>query len=125
MKIHDLYEMQCNSIALYLITNYTIDENTNGAFGKDIVFNTKNNTIDIIASIDGKKVAFIFYDGNDRKAFKKRLKKISASVPQTCVVIFDPSLRASISNTISKKCGLLCYSDTFGFGMIFQLYRHW
>lgn len=127
MKTPDLYEMRCNSIALYLITIYATDENKHGVFGKDIVFNTKNNPVDIniVASIDGKKVAFIFYDGNDRKAFKKTLKKVSASIPQICVVVFDPSLRAYISNTVSKKCGLLCYSDAFGFGMIFQLYRHW
>lgn len=121
------YELRRNSIALYIVTELSADDDTNGFLGKSIYFGSEvnQNEVDIIASIGGNKTAFVFVDTVNQEEIRNKIKRISSQNNKICIVFFDNALRNEISKVIPQKCGMLCYLNAFGFGMIFQLFREW
>ena len=120
-------ELRLNSIALYIVTAFSVDNDVNGFLGKSIHFGSEKNQseADITASIGGDKTAFVFVDTVSQEETKNRINRISKQMNKICIVFFDNALRHEISKAVPKKCGMLCYSNAFGFGMIFQLFREW
>ena len=121
------YELRRNSIALYIVTELSADDDTNGFLGKSIYFGSEvnQNEVDIIASIGGNKTAFVFVDTVNQEEIRNKIKRISSQNNKICIVFFDNALRHELSKAVPQKCGMLCYSNAFGFGMIFQLFREW
>ena len=80
------YELHLNSIALYIATELSADDDTNEFLGKSIHFGSEKNQseADIIASIGGNKTAFIFVDNMNQEEIKNRIKRISNQKNKIC-----------------------------------------
>lgn len=70
------YELRRNSIALYIVTELSADDDTNGFLGKSIYFGSEvnQNEVDIIASIGGNKTAFVFVDTVNQEEIRNKIK---------------------------------------------------
>lgn len=88
------YELRRNSIALYIVTELSADDDTNGFLGKSIYFGSEvnQNEVDIIASIGGNKTAFVFVDTVNQEEIRNKIKRISSQNNKICIVFFDNAL---------------------------------
>ncbi len=80
---------------------------------------------DVTATIDNNLVGVIIYEGEDFAIINKRISDLTDMYDSVCLMSFDSKLKAEIEKQIPAYCGLLCYDDAFGMGMVFRLFRKW
>ncbi len=80
---------------------------------------------DVTAMIDNSSVGIILYESEDFSVINERIDNLTNLYDGICLMFFDSKLKAEIESQIPYYCGLLCYDDAFGMGLVFRLFRKW
>lgn len=117
-SISTLYGRRLNSAVLFLMT-------TDGV--QNIVKSKDDNIYeaDVSAEIFDRKLGIVLYEGESIEYINKRIKILSKNYDYLCLMFFDSAHRAELAKKIPVKCGMLCYGNLFGNGMVSILYRKW
>lgn len=83
------------------------------------------NKADIVATIGDKTLGIILYEDEKLEYINKTIINLSKNYDYMCLMFFDSNLRAEIEKSIPESCGMLCYSNSFGNGMVYQLFKDW
>lgn len=89
---------------------WCLDKGYNEIDGADLVFQGENKT-----------VGFILKEGKTDRELLAQITNAKIICGEIYVVITDPTKRAETLKIIPKECGLLCFSDPFGLGKVFQV----
>ena len=77
---------------------------------------------DLTVKKDGQQICFITDFDKTKAELLKTIKKVNNGY--VYVVTDDNANRRKLIKYIPKHCGILCYSNPFGFGFIYQVLKN-
>ena len=100
-----------NAVRLWCIEN-GYEEITDGGGRCDISF-----------KMCGRRLGFIFEFDKTAEELKALAEAVKNEYSFIYTVINDSKKRSEVIKLIPPKCGIFCYSDSFGLGFVYQIFR--
>ncbi len=84
---------------------------------------TETDTFDLLFKKEDKVYGFITEFDRNKPELKMLIEAVISDSDHLYIVTDDNGKRRELIKTIPKRCGILCYGNSFGLGNVYQVLK--